>query len=185
MDRQVRHIVRLIDDLLDVSRISRGMISLQPERCDLRAIVEEAVQDQGTLFQACDLSLDLELPKEPLWVFGDRIRLAQVLGNLLDNARKFTPAGGTVTVSLTLKGSIATLTVRDNGVGIAPEMFEHMFEPFRQARQDLARQHGGLGLGLALVRGIVDLHRGTVRLESEGAGRGTVVTVQIPAQVFI
>jgi PAS domain S-box-containing protein len=185
MDRQVRHMVRLIDDLLDVSRITRGVISFQPERCDLRAIVEEAVQDQGTLFQACDLSLDLELPKEPLWVFGDRIRLAQVLGNLLDNARKFTPAGGTVTLSLTLEGSIAVLTVRDSGVGIAPHVLEHVFEPFRQAHQDLARQHGGLGLGLALVRGIVDLHRGTVRLESEGAGRGTVVTVQIPAQVFI
>jgi PAS domain S-box-containing protein len=185
MDRQVRHMVRLIDDLLDVSRISRGVISFQPERCDLRAIVEEAVQDQCTLFQDRDLSLNLVLPKEPLWVFGDRIRLAQVLGNLLHNARKFTPAGGTVTLSLTLEGSIAVLTVRDNGVGIAPEVLEYMFEPFRQARQDLARQHGGLGLGLALVRGIVDLHRGTVRLESEGAGRGTVVTVQIPAQVFI
>ena len=94
-------------------------------------------------------------------------------------------AKDTDTLSLTLEGSIAVLTVRDNGVGIAPEMFEHMFEPFRQAHQDLARQHGGLGLGLALVRGIVDLHRGTVRLESEGTGRGTVVTVQIPAQVFI
>jgi PAS domain S-box-containing protein len=185
MDRQVRHMVRLIDDLLDVSRITRGVISFQPERCDLRAIVEEAVQDQGTLFQARDLSLDLVLPKEPLWVFGDRIRLAQVLGNLLDNARKFTPAGGIVTLSLTLEGSIAVLTIRDNGVGITPEVLEHAFEPFRQARQDLARQHGGLGLGLVLARGIVDLHRGTVRLESEGAGRGTVVTVQIPAQVFI
>jgi PAS domain S-box-containing protein len=185
MDRQVRHMVRLIDDLLDVSRITRGVISLQPERCDLRAIVEEAVQDQCTLFQDRDLSLNLVLPKEPLWVFGDRIRLAQVLGNLLHNARKFTPAGGTVTLSLTLEGSIAALSIRDNGVGIAPEVLEHVFEPFRQARQDLARQHGGLGLGLALARGIVDLHRGTVRLESEGAGRGTVVTVQIPAQVFI
>jgi PAS domain S-box-containing protein len=185
MDRQVRHMVRLIDDLLDVSRISRGMISLQLERCDLRAIVEEAVQDQCTLFQDRNLSLNLVLPKEPLWVFGDRIRLAQVLGNLLHNARKFTPAGGTVTLSLTLEGSIAVLSIRDNGIGIAPEVLEHVFEPFRQARQDLARRHGGLGLGLALVRGIVDLHGGKVRLESEGVGRGTVVTVQIPAQVSI
>jgi PAS domain S-box-containing protein len=149
MDRQIRHMVRLIDDLLDVSRISRGVISFQPERCDLRAIVEEAVQDQGTLFQARDLNLDLVLPKEPLWVFGDRIRLAQVLGNLLDNARKFTPAGGTVTLSLTLEGSIAVLTVRDNGVGITPEVLEHAFEPFRQARQGLARQHGGTWAGFS------------------------------------
>ncbi|MBI1868382.1 MAG: response regulator [Methylocystis sp.] len=181
VDRQVDHLVHLVDDLLDVARINRGGLTVRKERCDLVEIVRQVAEaHRSVLEQDHGLTLTLDLPDQPMWAPGDRTRLIQVVGNLLHNARKFTPAGGTVEVSLAARSGQATLTVRDTGIGIAPELLPHIFEPFRQLAQALDRSDGGLGLGLTLVRHIVDQHGGVVEAESAGPGQGAAFTVRIP-----
>jgi len=182
INRQVGHMARLVDDLLDVTRISRGKIQLQRERLDLCELVRRAVEDHREDFAKNHLELELSAPEDALWVLADRTRIAQVIGNLLGNSAKFTPAGGKATVSLEGNAGHAVLRVRDNGIGIASDMLPMVFEPFAQADTTLDRSRGGLGLGLAMVKGLVEMHGGTVTVESDGHGEGAEFTVQLPLE---
>jgi signal transduction histidine kinase/ActR/RegA family two-component response regulator len=178
--RQSRKLARLVDELLEVSRVESGKIALQRSVLDLRAVVERSAEAMAAQAEGAGLSLEVVLPLEPVPVDGDPVRLEQIAGNLLGNAVKYTPAGGTVTIAAERAGGTAVLRVIDTGVGIAPELLDRIFEPFTQATTTLDRSQGGLGLGLALVRGLAELHGGTVRARSEGAGRGTEVEVRLP-----
>jgi signal transduction histidine kinase len=180
MQRQVGLLTRLVDDLLDLTRISSGKITLQRDRVDLRELASKTADDMQAAFEQRELTLRRELGCEPVWVDGDATRLTQVLSNLLHNARKFTPAGGSVTVTLRVDDRWAHLCVQDTGEGLSKGMLEHIFEPFVQAEQGLARTHGGLGLGLSLVRGLVELHQGSVAAHSEGPGCGAEFVVTLP-----
>ncbi len=181
IERQVEHLVRIVDDLLDVTRIARNMVRLQREPLELGGLVRHAMDDQLSEFEARGIALEgHHIEPEPLWADADGTRLAQVIGNLLANALKFTPRGGRVEVGLRREGNQAVLSVRDNGVGIAPEMRSRLFEPFIQAPQTLDRSRGGLGLGLTMVKGLVELHGGTVDVTSGGPGRGCEFTVRLP-----
>lgn len=184
IDRQVTHLDRMLADLLDVSRIARGKIYLQKQRMDLTKIVHETVEDFRPTLEHKGLSLALETPPEPMWIDADPARLTQILGNLLDNAHKFTASGGTVTVSLQPEahGGVALLSVRDTGIGFEPHLAGMMFDPFRQADASLDRRRGGLGLGLSLVKGLVDLHGGEVWAFSEGPDHGTEFKIRLPLE---
>ena len=183
MERQVHHMARLVDQLLDVSRIAHGKIRLAQSRLDLARLVRTTAEDRrGQLAQAGQ-TLTLEVPETPLWVQGDATRLAQVLYNLLDNAVKFAGGGDRVTVALAAGADgQAVLCVRDGGTGIDPELLPHLFEPFTQADRSLDRARGGLGLGLALVKGLVELHGGKVEAASAGPGCGAEFTVRLPRE---
>jgi PAS domain S-box-containing protein len=185
IERQARHMARLLEDLLDVARITRGRISLRSETLDLREPVSQAVEAQRAGFEARGQRISLALPGGPVPVLGDPARLQQVVGNLLHNARKYSPEGGTVRVTLVRSGSAAELHVEDEGIGIAPEHLSSIFELFVQANPTLARTEGGLGVGLTLVRGVVDLHGGSVSASSEGIGRGTRFTVTLPTTAAV
>jgi two-component system CheB/CheR fusion protein len=178
--RQVQHLARLVDDLLDVTRISRGKVQLLLVRLELWDLVARTVEDHRHLLLDRGIELLVDPPGRPLYVSGDATRLAQLVGNLLQNAAKFTPAGGRVTVSLREEEGRAVLRVRDTGAGIAPDMLGRIFQPFTQADRTLDRSAGGLGLGLALVRGLAELHGGDVAAASEGVGRGAELTVRLP-----
>ncbi len=182
--RQVTQMTRLVDDLLDVTRISRGKVQLQRERLDVCDVVRRAAEDHRSVFAQNDLEFTLHLPDSPLWIDGDRTRVAQIVGNLLNNSAKFTEAGGNVFVVVEESVSLrqAIIRVRDMGVGIAPEMASRLFEAFTQADATLDRSKGGLGLGLALVKGFVEMHGGTVSVESEGLGKGAEFTVRFPLE---
>jgi PAS domain S-box-containing protein len=180
IERQVDHLTRLVDDLLDVTRIARGKIELQRGDVDVASVVRRTAEDLRSVVCAQGVELAVELPAEPVIVDGDAMRLAQVLGNLLQNAAKFTPGGGVVRLSLRALDGAAEIRVRDTGIGIEPPLLERIFEPFVQAESSLARTDGGLGLGLALVKGITVLHGGTVRAESAGAGTGAEFVVRLP-----
>jgi predicted ATPase/GAF domain-containing protein len=180
MERQTQHLTRLVNDLLDVTRISRGRIELRRARIDLRDVVRSTCGDLEPLFERDALELHLDLPGVPIWLEADETRIAQVLWNLLHNAARFTPAGGSVTVRAAAVGGRAEFSVRDTGSGIAPGVMQRLFEPFAQEEQGLARTQGGLGLGLALAKGLVELHGGSIRARSEGPGRGTEFIVSLP-----
>jgi PAS domain S-box-containing protein len=182
IDRQVTHLTRLVDDLLDVTRISRGKIQLRRERIELGEVARRTMDDYRVSFEASGIALEGRFGSEYFWVNADATRMAQVIGNLLGNAAKFTPRGGKVEVSLQRGGPQVVVCVRDTGFGIAPEMIGRLFEPFTQAPQDLDRNRGGLGLGLALVKGLVELHGGTVDAASEGPGRGAEFTIRLPLE---
>jgi signal transduction histidine kinase len=182
LQRQVHHMTRLVDDLLDVSRIQRGKITLRKRSFDLAEVTSRTVQDYRDVFDVAGVSLELRLPGRPVAVEGDETRIAQVLGNLLQNAARFTMGGGRTTVTLETGPGRAVLRVVDTGVGIDPSMQARLFQPFEQADRTLARSTGGLGLGLSLVKGLVALHSGTVEVRSEGEGQGTEVVVELPAQ---
>ena len=178
--RQVDHLVRIVDDLLDVTRIARNMVRLQREPLELGGHVRQAMDDHLHEFEAQGIALEGHIDPEPLWAEADGTRLLQVIGNLLANALKFTPRGGRAAVGLRRAGNQAVLSVRDNGVGIAPEMRSRLFEPFIQGPQTLDRSRGGLGLGLTMVKGLAELHGGTVDVTSAGPGRGCEFTVRLP-----
>jgi len=180
IERQVTHLTRIIDDLLDVSRIARGKMQVRRERLELGELVRQAMDDHRRGFESRGVALAAHFGSELFWVDGDPTRLVQVVGNLLGNAMKFTPAGGKVEVFLERKGQQVELSVRDTGLGIAPEVRQTVFEPFIQAPQALDRARGGLGLGLAMVKGLVELHGGTVDVESGGPGKGTEIRVRLP-----
>jgi two-component system CheB/CheR fusion protein len=185
IDRQIGQMTWLIDDLLDVTRITSGKIRLRHERLDLNALAQRTVEDHRTLFAKSDVRLEVLPARAEVWVDGDRVRLAQVVGNLLQNAAKFTPRGGKTTVSVqedAARGE-AILAVRDTGAGIEPEMLARLFHPFAQADVTLDRSKGGLGLGLALVKGLVELHGGSVSAESGGPGQGAAFTISLPLHV--
>ena len=183
IDRQAAQLTRLVDDLLDVSRISEGKIRLTKAQFSLREAVRRTVEDHRGLFLRKSISLEFAHGSQPLWVEADANRLAQVVGNLLQNAAKFTNAGGHVTVSLSGDERDAVLTVRDDGAGMDPHTLETLFQPFMQAEHTLARTQGGLGLGLALARSLVNLHGGTIRASSDGVGRGAEFEVALPLAV--
>jgi len=180
IDRQVTHLTRIVDDLLDATRIARAKIRLQLERLDLASVVARSMEDHRQTFEKQGISFEARLGSEPLWVDGDTTRLAQVLSNLLSNAAKFTTRGGKVEVSLLRNGAEAVLKVRDSGIGFDAEMLRRLFDPFAQAPQSLDRSLGGLGLGLALVKGLVVLHGGTVAATSAGSGQGAEFSVTLP-----
>ena len=181
IDRQVGHLARMIEELLDVTRISRGQVHLSRAPLDLAKLVRETVEDHRAVFDTAGIRVTVDVPAAPVPVDGDATRLAQVLGNLLANSLRFTPRDGAVTVALEEEpGDLAALRVRDTGEGIGPELLPHVFEPFTQADRSLARTRGGLGLGLALVKGLVELHGGTVAAASAGRGRGAEITVRLP-----
>jgi signal transduction histidine kinase len=184
IDRQVQHVTRIVDDLLDVSRIRRGKIRVRRERLDLTRLTRLNVEDNSETFERAGVALRMDLPASPVWVKGDATRLAQVLDNLLNNAAKFTERGGEVTVTLATEEDqgFAILTVRDTGIGIEPELLARLFEPFSQADRTLDRSKGGLGLGLALVKGLIDLHEGNVEAVSDGPGRGTRFILRLPLE---
>ena len=178
--RQVGHLTRIVDDLLDVTRIARGKIELRHEDLDLAALARRAAEDYRPLMQDRGLELAVQVPRDAVVVNGDPTRLTQVLGNLLNNAAKFTPSGGRVTLGVRAESGRAEILVRDTGDGVEPELLRTIFEPFTQGRKTLARSEGGLGLGLALVKGLVALHGGEVTAASDGPGRGTIFIVTLP-----
>jgi len=184
MDRQTEQLTRLIDDLLDVTRIGRGKIRLHRDSLELGALVRSAVEDYRPHFARSGVELIVDVPEQPaLPVHGDRARLAQVVGNLLTNAAKFTPRGGRATVTLRPDdGRHAVLRVRDTGMGISRESQARLFQPFMQVEKTLDRSRGGLGLGLALVKGITELHGGEVSVSSAGIGEGTEFAVRLPVR---
>ena len=180
IERQVEHLVRLVDDLLDVSRITSGKIELKRELCEVADIVAKAIEMAGPLIAQRRHRLDVSVPRA-MAIWCDPARLAQVVCNLLINAAKYTEAKGEIAIAATRDGDDIVLSVRDNGIGVTPELLERMFEPFVQGRQNLERSQGGLGLGLAIVRSIVTLHRGSVSARSNSPARGSEFVVRIPA----
>jgi signal transduction histidine kinase len=180
IERQVEHLVNLIDDLLDVSRITRGMITLQLEPVLIGAIVARAVETARPAIDANRHSLALDLPDELISVEGDKTRLVQVIANILHNAAKFMDPGGQIRLSVRRDGSTAVIKIADTGIGIAPEAIPKIFELFTQVHSRSERAQGGLGIGLALVRRLTEMHGGTVGVNSEGSGRGAEFTVRLP-----
>jgi signal transduction histidine kinase len=180
MDRQLVHLTRLVDDLLDISRISEGKISLRKARVELAAIVQSAVEASQPGLDAAGHRLTLALPDEAIWLEADLVRMAQVLSNLLSNAAKYTPEGGHIELHGRRAEDRLEISVRDNGLGISAEMQARVFDIFHQVNAHQERSDGGLGIGLALVRQLVELHGGSVAVASDGPGTGSTFTVTIP-----
>jgi CheY-like chemotaxis protein len=172
----------LLDDLLDVSRISRGQMKLNQALCDFSSLVRQTTQDYRSKLETNNLRLQMDIPDRPMWMMGDPTRLAQTISNILHNAAKFTGAGGTITVLLQEEAAAkqAILTVQDTGIGMEPKLLARIFEPFIQGDHGIDRRPGGLGLGLPLVKGLVELHGGQVRASSPGTGRGFQITIRLP-----
>jgi two-component system CheB/CheR fusion protein len=182
LGRQIDHLAALLDDLLDITRISRGKIELRREPLELTRVVEDSVEDHRALFAARGVDIELQIPHEAPVVDADPTRLAQIVGNLLQNAAKFTNRGGRVQVAVEQpSGGMVAVRVHDTGVGIEPRLLERLFQPFTQGDESLDRTRGGLGLGLSLVKALTDLHGGTVEAHSEGPGRGAEFIVRLPA----
>ena len=180
-ERQVKHLARLVDDLLDLSRIDSGKIELRKGRVDLREAVSRAVETTRPLIESRRHSLSVRLPDDPLPLEGDAARLEQVLSNLLNNAAKYTEPGGKLDLSVERQNGRFVVKVRDNGIGIAPELLPRVFDLFTQADCSLDRSQGGLGIGLTLVRSLVEMHGGRVAAHSEGTGRGSEFLIVLPA----
>ena len=178
--RQATHMTRLVDDLMDVSRITTGKIRLEAFPLDLGDLVRVAVESVRSTMQGYGHALELSVPEKPVYVVGDATRLSQVLLNLLTNAAKYTPDNGWIRVSLVTDGPVATLQVIDNGIGMTESLLQRVFDPFVQGSRDMDRAEGGLGIGLTLVKSIVELHSGTVTAASAGSGQGTTFTVTLP-----
>jgi signal transduction histidine kinase/CheY-like chemotaxis protein len=180
IERNARAQARMIEDLLDISRIVSGKLHLKTDVVDLVALADTAIDIARPAAAAKHIALTRGQASAPCLVSGDQDRLQQVLWNLLSNALKFTPPGGAVQVDVTAANGVATLTVRDSGIGISPEFIPHVFDRFRQADGTMAREHGGLGLGLAIVHDLIELHGGSVAASSEGRNRGATFTVRLP-----
>ena len=182
IERQVDHLSRLVDDLLDVARIARGTIELKRCHLELATVVEQAVEATASLVEERQHSLRVDVPKTGLAIFGDRFRLMQILVNLLTNAARYTPEGGHIELTATASDppGRARIAVRDNGIGMTAEFLPRIFEPFVQARRATDAKYRGLGVGLALVRTLVDLHGGTVSATSSGLGCGSQLLVELP-----
>jgi signal transduction histidine kinase/ActR/RegA family two-component response regulator len=180
--RQVRHMTHLVDDLLDVTRVARGKVVLKRERLNLIELVNQCVDDHRVALERAGLVLAVNLPEVPIHVDGDHTRICQVFSNLLGNAIKFCPPGSSISIDVTLDAPQrrVAIHVTDTGEGIEPALLTRIFEPFFQSDNDLARTNGGLGLGLALARGLVDLHGGHIEARSEGKGRGAEFVVSLP-----
>jgi len=180
IDRQVGHMVRLIDELMDISRITRGKLVLVPERLPLSEILSTAIESSMPQIDKAKLSLILAAQPVDAVLTADRLRLAQVISNLLNNAAKYTPPGGKITVSVDVQPETVTLTIRDTGVGIPPEQMPYLFELFTQIDRKLGRAQTGLGIGLAMADRLIRLHGGTLDATSGGTGQGATFTVRLP-----
>jgi CheY-like chemotaxis protein/nitrogen-specific signal transduction histidine kinase len=180
MERQVNHMVRLIDDLLDVSRISRGKIELRKETVELATVIDTAVETARTAIDAAGHQLAISLPADPIMLDADPVRLAQIIGNLLNNAVKYTEPGGQIWLTARNQGDEAVISVRDTGVGIPADMLSRVFEMFSQVDHTLTRAQGGLGIGLTLTKSLVELHGGRIEAHSAGLGRGSEFIVSLP-----
>jgi two-component system CheB/CheR fusion protein len=183
LERSAQQLSRLIDDLLDVTRITSGKIQLHRVPVELVGLVSGALADVKLEFERHRLELETRIAEGQLWTLGDPVRLVQILTNLLTNAQKFTPDGGRVTVTMERRADRACIRVRDNGIGVEPSQIAALFEPFVQAAQGLDRSRGGLGLGLAVARGLVELHGGHITMRSEGSGTGTEVSFDLPLEL--
>ncbi len=179
-DRQLRHLTRLVDDLLDVSRIMRGKIDLRKEKVELAAIVARAVETARPLIDGARHQLTVSQPDQPVWVEADLVRLAQAVGNLLCNAAKYTEPGGTIRLTATCDAGDVVIHVCDNGIGIAPEVMPRLFEMFMQVAPGATRSQGGLGIGLTLVKNLIGMHGGAVEARSDGLGKGSEFLIRLP-----
>jgi signal transduction histidine kinase/ActR/RegA family two-component response regulator len=180
LERQVKQMSRLVDDLLDTSRMTRGRIELRKEPLELAPIVSHAVEAARALYRSMDHELTVTMPDEPMQVSADPTRLAQVIGNLLNNACKFTDRGGHVWLTVEREGREAVVRVRDDGIGIAQEHLPGLWDMFAQVDTSLERSRGGLGIGLTLVKTLVEMHGGTVDAQSDGPARGSEFTIRLP-----
>ena len=181
IDRQVRHMTRLVDDLLEISRITQGKIDLRKSRLELIALVQACAEAARPLMQSTGHDFTLVLPAGRIYVSADETRLSQVINNLLNNAAKFTPKGGTVRIRVAQSDDRVLISIRDSGIGLAAEHLTKVFEMFSQVDAARERSQGGLGIGLALAHALVHLHGGTLTATSEGAGKGSEFIVALPA----
>ncbi len=180
MDRQVNHLVRLVDDLLEMSRVSRGTFKLRKERVAVAAVVENAIETSRPLIDAAGHTLQVALPEKPLWLHGDPVRLAQILSNLLNNAARYTDPGGSIRLEAKAVGRRLTVSIADNGCGLAPEIVPRLFEMFTRGSDAAGRGQGGLGIGLALARRLTEMHGGEIEARSAGIGQGSEFLVRLP-----
>ncbi len=180
MEVQAHHLSRLIEDLLDVARIDQGKISLQQERVSLQSIVDSAIDTSRPRIEAASHELTVSLPPEPVWLNGDFTRLSQVISNLLANAAKYTPREGRILLSVEVEQDQIRIDVADNGIGVSADLKDRIFELFAQSKGPDDRSRDGLGIGLALVKQLVELHDGTIDLASDGPGLGSCFTVRLP-----
>jgi signal transduction histidine kinase len=180
VERQVTHLAQLVDDLLDVSRITQGKISLKKEPIELGKVIQHSIDTARSLFEAKHHNLAVNVSGAPIWVHGDFARLSQVIGNLLNNAAKYTGEGGRIELSAAAHRGEAEISVRDNGIGIDGSLLPHVFELFTQGERSLDRSQGGLGVGLTVVDRLVDLHQGRVEVKSDGVGKGSLFRVVLP-----
>ena len=180
IERQVGQMVRLVDDLLDISRITKGKLRLTKEKVELRVIANRAAETARPLMEARKHEFSVALPTTPIWVNADPARMEQVVVNLLSNAAKYTDTGGLIRMTVGQEGEDAVIRVRDNGVGIAPEMLPQIFELFTQVDGSLGRSYGGLGIGLALARNLMEMQDGRLQAKSEGLGKGSEFTIKMP-----
>ncbi len=185
MERQLQHMARLLDDLLDVSRISRGKITLHQERVDVRHVVDTAVEASRPLIEQMGHVLSVSAPSEPAFLNADPVRFAQILSNLLNNAAKYTPPGGQIVLKAEHRADEVEVSVTDNGIGIPGESLESIFEMFTQIGSQSSNAQGGLGIGLSLAKGLVALHGGTIQAYSEGLGRGSEFRVRVPTRLTL
>ena len=183
IDRQVGVMVRLVDDLLDISRITKGKLRLTKEKVELRVVVNHAAETVRPAMDCRKHEFSISIPTKPIWVQADPARMEQVVVNLLNNAAKYTETGGLIRMTVNREGAEAVIRVRDNGVGISPELLPHVFELFTQVDGSLGRSYGGLGIGLALARNLVEMHEGRLQASSAGLGKGCEFTIKLPALV--
>jgi CheY-like chemotaxis protein/two-component sensor histidine kinase len=180
MERQSGQMVRLVDDLVDVARISQGRIELRKECAELASVIYQAVEICRPLAESMQHEVNVSLPEQPLYLFADSVRMAQVFSNLLNNACKYTPPGGRIWLAAQRQGSDVMVCVKDSGIGISRELLPQVFEMFTQLDTSLERTRGGLGIGLTLVKQLVEMHDGTVEAKSEGRGLGSEFVVRLP-----
>jgi PAS domain S-box-containing protein len=185
IERQVAQMVRLVDDLLDVSRITRGKIDLRREHVDIASIVQQAVETSRPAIESSQQELKIELPSQPIYLHADPVRMAQVFSNLLNNSGKYSEPGGCISIVVERQGPAAVISVKDTGIGIPPDMLPKIFDMFTQIDRSLDRSDGGLGIGLTLVRRLVDLHNGSVQANSAGPGQGSEFIIRLPIVVEI
>ncbi len=180
LERQARHLRHLVDDLLDMSRITSGRIRLQPEPIEIAELLQGVIESFRQPSAAARQQITLAPGTTPVYVSGDRIRMAQIFTNILHNAVKYTPPGGRIEISLRTQDRRVVVSVRDNGMGIPPEMLEYVFKPFAQLDRSFERPDGGVGIGLALAKKLIELHRGGIHARSAGRGKGTELLVHLP-----
>ena len=185
LDRQVQQMVRLVDDLLDASRINSNRLELRKEWVELATVLKNAVETSRPAIEAARHELTVTLPALPVLLDADPVRLAQALSNLLNNAAKYTEAGGRISLSAEQEGDRVVISVRDSGIGIPAETLPHVFRMFVQARQSVAKSQGGLGIGLSVVRRLVEMHGGSVEARSEGTGKGSEFIIRLPVLVLL